>query len=76
MNAKEALLMLKLGAVIRRPSWDGQIGVTLDSNGVIFARFSDGTISFSEGHTIRDTVEGFLAQKWTDWEVYCPQDNK
>lgn len=69
MNAKEALLMLKLGAVICRPNWNGQVGVTLDHNGIIFARFSDGTI-------IRDSVESFLTQKWTDWEVYCPQDNK
>jgi hypothetical protein len=69
MTAKEALLMLKLGAVICRPSWNGQAVVTLDSNGVVFARFSDGTI-------IRDSVESFLWQKWTDWEVYCPQDNK
>ena len=69
MTAKEALLMLKLGAVICRPSWNGQVGVTLDSNGIVFARFSDGTI-------IRDSVESFLTQKWTDWEVYCPQDNK
>lgn len=69
MTSKEALLMLKLGAVICRPSWNGQAVVSLDSNNVVYARFSDGMI-------IRDSVESFLWQKWTDWEVYCPQDNK
>ena len=69
MNAKETLLMLKLGAVIRRPTWNGDTVLALDHNGKVFVRFSD-------GHTIRDTVESFLTQEWTDWEVYCPQDNK
>jgi hypothetical protein len=70
MNAKEALLMLRLGAVIKRASWrEEAAAVALDHDGKIFIRFTD-------GHTMRDTVESFLAQKWTDWEVYCPQDNK
>lgn len=69
MNAKEALLMLKLGAVIRRPEWISGSYITLTQDGLILVRFLD-------GHTIRDTVESFLTQKWTDWEVYCPQDNK
>ena len=69
MNAKEALLMLKLGAVIRRPTWSGDTMLALDPNGKVFVRFSD-------GHIIRDPVESFLTQEWTDWEVYCPQDNK
>lgn len=69
MNAKEALLMLKLGAVIRRSVWDSGSYITLTQDGLILVRFLD-------GHTIRDTVESFLTQKWTDWEVYCPQDNK
>lgn len=69
MNAKEALLMLKLGAVIRRSVWDSGSYITLTQNGLILVKFLD-------GHTIRDTVESFLTQKWTDWEVYCPQDNK
>ena len=69
MNAKEALLMLKLGTVIRRSVWDSGSYITLTQDGLILVRFLD-------GHTIRDTVESFLTQKWTDWEVYCPQDNK
>lgn len=69
MNAKEALLMLKLGAVIRRSAWSNEILVTLDHNAVVFVRYPDGEI-------LRDTVESFLTQGWTDWEVYCPQDNK
>lgn len=69
MNAKEALLMLKLGAVIRRPKWISGTLLTLDHKGQIIVRFSDGEI-------IRDTVESFLNQPHTDWEVYCPQDNK
>lgn len=69
MNAKEALLMLKLGAVIRRPTWNSGTLLSLDHDGKIFVRFSDGDI-------YRDTVEGFLTQSHTDWEVYCPQDNK
>lgn len=69
MTAKEALLMLKLGAVIRRSVWDSGSYITLTQDGLILVRFLD-------GHTIRDTVESFLTQKWTDWEVYCPQDNK
>lgn len=69
MNAKEALLMLKLGAVIRRPRWNSETLLTLDHKGHILVRFSD-------GNSIIDTVESFLTQEWTDWEVYCPQDNK
>lgn len=69
MNAKEALLMLKLGSVIRRPKWTSVILVTLDHKGHIIIKYPDGDI-------LKDTVESFLAQKWTDWEVYCPQDNK
>lgn len=69
MNAKEALLMLKLGAVIRRPKWNSGTLVTLDHKGQIIIRYSDGEI-------LKDTVESFLTQEWTDWEVYCPQDNK
>ena len=69
MNAKEALLILKLGAVIRRNCWSYGTLVTLDHKGCIFVRFSD-------GDTYTDTVEGFLSQSHTDWEVYCPQDNK
>lgn len=69
MNAKEALLMLKLGTKIKRPCWEGETYITLGSNDTILVRFLG-------GHTITDTVEGFLAQKWTDWEVYCPQDNE
>lgn len=69
MNAKEALLMLKLGAVIRRPTWNRDTVLSLDHNGKVFIRFPD-------GHTISDIEENFLTQKWTDWEVYCPQDNK
>lgn len=69
MTAKEALLMLKLGAVIKRSGWDSGSYITLTQDGLILVRFLD-------GHTIRDTVESFLTQKWTDWEVYCPQDNK
>ena len=68
MNAKEALLMLKLGAKIKRPYWD-ETYISLEPNDTILVRFSD-------GDTTTDTVEGFLTQKWTDWEVYCPQDNK
>ena len=69
MTTKEALLMLKLGAVIRRPTWNGDTVLSLDHNGKVFIRFPG-------GHTIRDSVESFLTQEWTDWEVYCPQDNK
>lgn len=69
MNAKEALLMLKLGAVIHRPRWNSGTLLTLDHKGHILVIFSD-------GDTIIDTVESFLTQEWTDWEVYCPQDNK
>ena len=70
MTAKEALLMLKLGAKIKRSVWDSSSYITLFKDSIILVRFLD-------GHTIiTDTVEGFLAQKWTDWEVYCPQDNK
>lgn len=69
MNAKEALLMLKLGAVIRRPSWNEGTLLTLDPDGRIFIRYCDGDL-------FRDSVESFLAQKHTDWEVYCPQYNK
>lgn len=69
MTGKEALLMLKLGAVIRRPIWNRGTLLTLDHNGQIFVRYSDGGI-------FRDTVESFLIQKHTDWEIYCPQDNK
>lgn len=71
MNAKEALLMLKLGAAIRRPKWCENTVLALDPDhsGYVFVRFSD-------GHTMKDTVENFLTQKWTDWEVHCPQDNK
>lgn len=69
MTAKEALLMLKLGAVIKRSVWDSGSYITLTQDGLILVRFLD-------GHTIRDTVESFLTQKHTDWEVYCPQDNK
>ena len=42
MTAKEALLMLKLGAVIRRPKWNRGTLLTLDHNGQIFVRYSDG----------------------------------
>lgn len=59
MNAKEALLMLKLGAVIHRPRWNSGTLLTLDHKGYILVRFSD-------GDTIRDTVECFLTQEWTD----------
>ena len=69
MTAKEALLMLKLGAKIKRPYWEGETYITLGPNDTICVRFSD-------GDTTKDTVEGFLTQKWADWEVYCPQDNK
>lgn len=69
MNGKEALLMLKLGAVIRRPKWVKGMVLTLDHKGKIFVRYPDGDI-------IRDDIEGFLSQKHTDWEVYCPQDNE
>lgn len=69
MTAKEALLMLKLGAVIRRPGWNSGTLLTLDHKGHIIVRYSDGDI-------FRDTVESFLTQKWTDWEVYCPQGNE
>lgn len=69
MTAKEALLMLKLGAVIRRPLWRYGTLLSLDHDGKIFVRFSDGDI-------YRDTVESFLTQSHTDWEVYYPQDNK
>ena len=69
MTAKEALLMLKLGAKIKRSVWDSGSYITLSQDGLILVRFLD-------GHTIRDTVESFLTQEWTDWEVYCPQDNK
>lgn len=69
MTAKEALLMLKLGAKIKRSVWDNDSYITLSQGEIIRVRFLD-------GHTIRDTVESFLTQKWTDWEVYCPQDNK
>lgn len=69
MTAKEALLMLKLGAVIRRPRWNSGTLLTLNHKGEILVRFSDGDI-------YTDTVENFLTQKHTDWEVYCPQDNK
>ena len=70
ITAKEALLMLKLGAKIKRSVWDSSSYITLFKDSIIL-------VSFLDGHTIiTDTVEGFLAQKWTDWEVYCPQDNK
>lgn len=69
MTTKEALLMLKLGTIIRRPGWNRGTLLTLNHKGEILVTFSDGDI-------YTDTVEGFLAQKWTDWEVYCPQDNK
>jgi len=69
MNAKEALLMLKLGAVIRRPRWNSGTLLTLNHKGKIL-------ITFSDGDVYTDTVESFLTQKHTDWEVYCPQDNK
>ena len=69
MTSKEALLMLKLGAVIRRPLWNSGTLLTLNQRGEILVRFSN-------GDTYTDTVESFLIQKHTDWEVYCPQDNK
>ena len=69
MNAKEALLMLKLGAVIRRPAWDNGRVLGLDYDGFIFIRLSD-------EHSIRDSIESFLNRNYEDWEVYCPQDNK
>ncbi|QSJ03689.1 hypothetical protein KNV77_gp012 [Klebsiella phage vB_KpnP_P184] len=69
MTSKEALLMLKLGAVIRRPIWNSGTLLTLNQRGEILVRFSN-------GDTYTDTVESFLIQKHTDWEVYCPQDNK
>ena len=69
MNAKEALLMLKLGAKIKRSVWDSGSYITLTQNGLILVRYPD-------GHTIWYTVESLLTQEWTDWEVYCPQDNK
>lgn len=69
MTSKEALLMLKLGAVIRRPLWNSGTLLTLNQRGKILVRFSN-------GDTYTDTVESFLIQKHTDWEVYCPQDNK
>lgn len=69
MNAKEALLMLKLGAKIKRSVWDRGSYITLIQNELILARYPD-------GRTIWYTVESFLTQEWTDWEVYCPQDNK
>lgn len=69
MTSKEALLMLKLGAVIRRPLWNSGTLLTLNQRGEIFVRFSN-------GDTYTDTVESFLTQKHTDWGVYCPQDNK
>lgn len=70
MTTKEALLMLKLGATVRRSHWgEGAALVSLTNDGKVFVRFSD-------GHTMRDTAENFLTQKHTDWEVYCPQDNE
>lgn len=70
MNAKEALLMLKLGATVRRSCWGKDAAlVSLTHDGKVFVRFLD-------GHTMRDKVENFLTQQHTDWEVYCPQDNK
>ena len=68
MNAKEALLMLKLGAKIKRHYWD-ETYITLGPNNTICVKFSD-------GDTSKYTVKWFLTQKHTDWEVYCPQDNK
>lgn len=69
MTSKEALLMLKLGAVIRRPHWDEGSLLSLEPDGRIVVRYYDGDI-------FKDSVDSFLAQKHTDWEVYCPQDNK
>lgn len=70
MTTKEALLMLKLGATVRRSCWGKDAAlVSLTHDGKVFVRFSD-------GHTMRDKVENFLTQQHTDWEVYCPQDNK
>ena len=69
MNAKEAVLMLKLGVKLKRPYWEGETYITLGPNDTICVKDPDGDIT-------KDTVEGFLTQKWTDWEVYCPQDNK
>ena len=69
MNAKEALLMLKLGVKLKRPYWEGETYIILGPNDTICLKFHDRDIT-------KDTVEGFLTQKWTDWEVYCPQDNK
>ena len=70
MTAKEALLMLKLGAVIRRPKWSKGTMITLNHKGELI-------VTFSDGDTGTDTVESFLSsQNHTDWEVYCPQDNK
>lgn len=68
MTGKEALLMLKLRAKIKRPYWD-KTYITLEPNNTICVKFSD-------GDTTKCTVEWFLTQKLTDWEVYCPQDNK
>lgn len=67
MTAKEALLMLKLGAKIKRPYWESAY-ITLGPNDTIYIRCSGGIY--------RDTIENFLTKKGTDWEVYCPQDNK
>lgn len=65
MNAKEALLMLKLGAKIKRSVWDRGSYITLIQNELILARYPD-------GRTIWYTVESLLTQECTDWEVYCP----
>lgn len=65
MNAKEALLMLKLGAKIKRSVWDRGSYITLIQNELILARYPD-------GRTIWYTVESLLTQEWTDWKVYCP----
>lgn len=70
MNAKEALLILKLGAVIHRPGWSSGTTITLNHKGELL-------VTFSDGDTCTDTVESFFySQNHTDWEVYCPQDNK
>lgn len=69
MTAKEALLMLKLGAKIKRPYWESETYITLGPNDTIYIRCSDGGI-------YRDTIENFLTKKEANWEVYCPQDNK